>query len=224
MRNLFIKKTYLGFVGLLTALTLIVLPFNTNSVDADGGNNNVYLPVIVHNPVSTTSGTGTQFYVSTNGSSSGDGSMSDPWSLQHALDQPSGVKPGATIWVRGGTYQDTFVSHLKGASGAEINVRAYPGERATIDLRTNSDKGLLISDSYYVNIWDLEITNSAVKRNTSDQPGGGDGIGIASNHNSHHIKFINLVVHDLSAMGFAFWSPNADSGNLRLFDLLQWWQ
>ena len=51
---------------------------------------------------------GTDFYVSPDGTSGSDGSIASPWNLQHALDQPSGVHPGDTIWLRGGTYAGTF--------------------------------------------------------------------------------------------------------------------
>src|SRR6185295_4046668 len=43
------------------------------------------------------------FYVASNGSSSGSGSMTAPWDLQTALNHPAAVHPGDTIWVRGGT-------------------------------------------------------------------------------------------------------------------------
>src|SRR3954471_15278159 len=41
------------------------------------------------------------YYVAPNGSSSGDGSIGRPWNLQTALDGPSSVRPGDTIWLRG---------------------------------------------------------------------------------------------------------------------------
>ncbi len=74
------------------------------------------------------------FYVSPTASASGTGSIGNPWKLQTALNHPSAVKPGDTIWLRGGTYTGApFTSNLNGTSASPIIVRQYPGERATID-------------------------------------------------------------------------------------------
>src|SRR4051812_18816185 len=77
-----------------------------------------------------------EFYVAPDGSSAGDGSMQNPWDLPTALAQPSSVRPGATIWVRGGSYGDgktIFYSRLVGRRDMPIVVRQYTGERATIN-------------------------------------------------------------------------------------------
>ena len=73
----------------------------------------------------------TDFYVAPNASSSGNGSLNSPWKLQTALDQPSSVHAGDTIWLRGGTYVGHFTSNLNGTSSNAIVVRQYAGERAT---------------------------------------------------------------------------------------------
>src|SRR4051794_24178406 len=69
----------------------------------------------------------TEFYVSPTGTASGNGSASSPWDLQTALNQPASVKPGDTIWVRGGVHRlnnrpTKFTSRLTGAAGAPITV------------------------------------------------------------------------------------------------------
>jgi hypothetical protein len=71
--------------------------------------------------------------VAVNGSSSGNGSINNPWDLQTALNQPSSVQPGATIYLRGGIYRGKFVSQLSGSQSAPIVVRSYPGEWAVLD-------------------------------------------------------------------------------------------
>src|SRR5512142_489791 len=73
------------------------------------------------------------FYVSPAGIPSASGALSSPWDLQTALNQPSAVHPGDTIWLRGGTYVGHFTSSLNGNSSSPITVRQYAGERATID-------------------------------------------------------------------------------------------
>ena len=60
--------------------------------------------------------TASDFYVSPSGSAGNTGSISSPWDLQTALNQPAAVRPGDTIWLRGGTYRSGFRSNLVGRS------------------------------------------------------------------------------------------------------------
>jgi len=53
--------------------------------------------------------------------------------LQTGFDQPASVGPGATIYLRGGTYRGKFISNLSGSSSSPITVRSYPGEWAKVD-------------------------------------------------------------------------------------------
>ena len=45
-----------------------------------------------------------EFHVTTNGNSSGNGSLEKPWDLQTALNHPQSVKDGDIIWLHGGIY------------------------------------------------------------------------------------------------------------------------
>jgi hypothetical protein len=154
---------------------------------------------------------GTNFYVSPTGSSKADGSINDPWDLATALNQPVAVKPGATIWLRGGVYHGSFTSKLVGAPNQPIVVRQYPGERATIDSGTSGALGALIgygSDTWF---WGFEIMSSNPNRvfwqpGSLNPPDRADGVFASGVRN----KYINLVVHDTS-QGFAFWTPAVDS-------------
>src|SRR5262245_41221290 len=75
-----------------------------------------------------------EFFVSETGRASGDGSIGRPWDLQTALSQPaSRIRPGSTVWLRGGTYVGRFKSMLAGSSEAPIVVRAYRDEAVRID-------------------------------------------------------------------------------------------
>src|SRR6185312_9465418 len=81
---------------------------------------------------------GASWYVSPTGTPSGDGSMASPWDIDTALHGPPQVKPGDTIWIRGGKYgggqSDSVIqSSLVGTETNPILVRAYPAERVTID-------------------------------------------------------------------------------------------
>lgn len=81
----------------------------------------------------TSVGYATNFYVSSSASTSGDGSISNPWRLQQALSNTTIVKAGDTIFLRGGTYKGRYRSSLTGVAGNQITVQSYPGEQAKID-------------------------------------------------------------------------------------------
>lgn len=141
--------------------------------------------------------------MSPSGSPSGDGSISNPWDIQTALNQPASVQPGATIWLRSGVYGDgstIFTSNLNGSSSQAIVVRQYPGERATIN------GGLVINGSYSW-FWGFEVTNTAIANRNSGTSGENPPANFPSGFAIYgsQDKFINLIVHD-TAEGFGFWS------------------
>jgi hypothetical protein len=76
---------------------------------------------------------GAEYHVTPSGTSAGNGSLSSPWDMATALRGPAGVNPGDTIWLRAGVYRGRFISRLSGTSASPIIVRAYPGERVTLD-------------------------------------------------------------------------------------------
>jgi hypothetical protein len=159
---------------------------------------------------------GAQWYVAVSGSSSAQGSISDPWDLQTALNGPLKVAPGDVIWLRGGKYVGTYISKLQGTPGSPIIVRNYPGEWVVID---RAAMGLIPTTldirggwTWY---WGFEITNSNPVRsiatagsNPNDARAQGITISGASN-----IKLINLVVHD-SGNGIA---DNAGGDNTEIY-------
>ncbi len=151
---------------------------------------------------------GHSFYVTTGGNSGGDGSSSQPWSLAYALSHPGALRPGDTIWVRGGSYNGTFTSKIKGTSSAPITVRAYPGERAI--LRNSNSLILDIAGTSYVNFWGLEIAGTETSRDSAANPST-YGIRVNQGAQSNNIKFINMIVHDVQAMGFGWWQALVNS-------------
>lgn len=149
-----------------------------------------------------------EFYVSTEGKESADGSKEKPWSLQYALSGPKDLHPGDTVWVRGGQYVGTFTCSLKGAEGKPVTIRAFPGERAIL---ANDTLVLDIASSSYVNLWGLEITATQNPRDPETRPDSGYGVRINQGKPSDHINFINMIVHDMPAQGFGWWQANTDS-------------
>jgi len=148
-------------------------------------------------------GSGAQYYVTPSGSSSGNGSINNPWDLQTALNQPSSVHPGDTIWLRNGVYGNggtIFQANLNGTSAQPITLRQYPGERATVN-------GGLQVNGTYARYWGFEVANMVIANRNSGTAGQNpipnfpSGFTIYGTGN----QFINLVVHD-TAEGFGFWT------------------
>ncbi len=175
------------------------------ATDAQGHTNKSSEQVSVKNKSGSTgttpppTGTHAGWYVTPNGSSGGSGSATSPWDLTTALAGAGGrIHPGDTVWLRAGTYgsgegRSDYHATLTGTSTAPIVVRAYPGERATIN-------GDITVDGSYTWYWGFELSNT----NTSTQ--NIQGINSAC----PGCRFINLIVHDHSGDGFGLWSegPN----------------
>jgi uncharacterized protein YjdB len=129
-------------------------------------------------------------YVTTSGTSGGDGTSARPWDLRTALSGASGrILAGDTVWIRGGTYAGSFVSTLRGGSGNPIIVRAYPGERVIIDGTPSSAETFTIDGTWTV-FWGLELTNTILER-FNQRPAG------IYFRNTSHVKVINFIVHDV---------------------------
>lgn len=148
------------------------------------------------------------FYVSPDGNKSNDGSKDHSWPLQYVLDGPKQIVPGSTVWLKGGTYTGPFSSNIEGKEGAPITIRAMPGERVTL---VSNDLVLDIQNSKYVNFWGFEITAIENKRDPINRERSGYGVRINQSKHSSHIKFINLIVHDMPSQGFGWWQANTDS-------------
>ncbi len=166
---------------------------------------------------------GNDFFVATNGTQGGDGTVDNPWSLKVALSHPPSVKPGDVIWVRGGTYMGANVSKLTGSPDAPIVVRAYPGERVTFDgagLPFSTSVAILRIDGVATWFMDIEITNSSQRR---------AGDAAVANCNPQrpttcptfarayavHVygpysRLINMVLHD-TGQGISAWQQATDS-------------
>ncbi len=159
-----------------------------------------------------------EWYVAPTGKAQGDGSKENPWDLQTALSHPAAVKPGDTIWLRGGRYnvRGRVLSSLKGTVEQPIKVCQAKGERAILEMGDSNENVLSVSGAY---AWycDFEVMSSALDRvapHTSEAHRG-MGISVSSSEAgvepSPGLKFINLVVHDTQGGGgFAFWKGAID--------------
>lgn len=184
-----------------------------------GGTAVAGVPVTLGVPVvpGATAPTGNQWYASPSGTYTGDGSMANPWDIETAFDNaPHAVKPGDTIWLRGGKYGDgtagAIITYgLVGTAAAPIVVRAYPGERPIIDawLQVGCCQGAPDSSrGAYVWFWGLEFASYNPDR-TSGTSGPPEWAAQA-NHAAIDTwapgtKVINCIVHDTSG-GISMWA------------------
>jgi cell division septation protein DedD len=156
--------------------------------------------------------TGKAWYASPKGSSSGTGSKDKPWDLQTALNHPSVVKPGDTIYLLPGIYGKTssstnYKAALKGSSSAYIKVR--PSEESKVKIH-----GCLnVVSGGYVEFKGLEILNPELKRVTSitgSHPGDLPRCtGIQAT--VPNVRIIQNIIHD-TRQGIAAWveAPNTE--------------
>jgi hypothetical protein len=129
-------------------------------------------------------------HVAVQGSASGDGSAANPWDLPTALQHPSVVKPGDTIYLHGGVYTGTYVAKLVGTEASPITLRSYPGEWATLDSAGSDAQVLQIYKEHTI-FRDFEVTNTgAVRTGGVSRP---SGIYVEGKN----IRLVNLIVHDV---------------------------
>ncbi len=149
-----------------------------------------------------------EWFAAPNGKKGNAGTQESPWDLQTALNHPKSVKPGDTIWLRGGDYKlakrmRRFESRLKGAKGRQITVRNYQGERATIRAALAVGVGWA---SDYTDYWGLEITDRELG------PASGGGLIISSSKSSNpEVNAINCIIHDTPSTGISHWAGASDS-------------
>jgi hypothetical protein len=137
----------------------------------------------------------TSFYVAMTGNDSNPGTQAAPWrTIQHAADS---VRAGATVNVRGGTYEERLTLKSSGnPTDGYITFRSYPGETEVLDaehLAPDGRSGIVtIHNQSYVRIEGFEIRNyrTAERRLTPlgiSVIGAGSHIELLKN-NVHHIE------------------------------------
>lgn len=175
---------------------------------------------------------GADFYVAPTGSASGDGSLARPWDLPSALSHPKAVKPGDTIWIRGGTYgsgSTIFRSLLVGTEASPIVVRRYRDERAIVNgwLQVGCcDRDPQPAKGAYVWFWGLEFASSITDR--TGAPAGPPKYGESKILDAIDTwapgsKFIHNTIHD-TRMGISMWKEAIGAeayGNLIYFNGFQ---
>src|SRR5688572_10785411 len=121
------------------------------------------------------------FYVATNGNDSGSGSLSAPF---RTITKAAGVvRPGDTVSVRGGVYNEIVKASVKGTAAARITIQSHPGEQAIIDgTGTASATDLVqLGSAEYLDFTGFEVRNS-------------NRLGIAG-WGSKNVRILNNKVH-----------------------------
>ncbi|MCX7985141.1 MAG: right-handed parallel beta-helix repeat-containing protein [Bacteroidetes bacterium] len=153
------------------------------------------------NGVDSTDLTAQAIYIAPDGNDvTGDGSITNPFfSLQKAVDI---VKPGGTIYMRGGVYRYTSRVNIKtvGRPDAYIRLWSMPGERAILDFSSMADadanQGIRLTGSYW-HFYGFDVKGAGdngllIER---DKPAGGKYNSIKDSvHQAHHniIEYCNF--------------------------------
>jgi hypothetical protein len=145
------------------------------------------------------------------GSSTGDGSLKNPWDLQTALSQSSErVNGGDIIWLHQGIYNGRFKSNLNSTNPEFITVSAYKNDRVVLNgnVKSNSNIVLDISGNHIV-FKNFEVTFlGAYSRDAHDDDFKAcTGI----NHRSGVSKFQNLKIYNNPGLGFGSWKNTGGS-------------
>ena len=146
--------------------------------------------------IEVASRSGVTFYVSVTGNDTGPGTFTSPWrTIQHAANM---VRPGDTVNVRGGTYNEHVNIGASGsASAGLITFQSYPGETAVADGTGLSVPGgqyglFNVSSQSYLLIQGFEIRNyKSTKRNVVP-------VGIYVTGAGSYLQLLNNHVHDIT--------------------------
>jgi hypothetical protein len=137
---------------------------------------------------------GATYYVSSTGSDSNPGTLSQPWlTIQHAANT---ARAGATVYVFGGVYNESVNFPRSGTARARITFESYPGQTAIIDgtgLTPSGIQGLInITNQSYLTIRGFEVRDYTTDQ-ASVTPTGiwitGYGTGV---------KILNNRVHNIT--------------------------
>ncbi len=72
--------------------------------------------------------TATSYYVAPDGNNDNPGTFAQPWKTIEYSANNNQVKPGDTVYIRGGTYNEYVQQGISGAPGNPITYKNYPGE------------------------------------------------------------------------------------------------
>jgi hypothetical protein len=136
----------------------------------------------------------TTWYVSATGGGAGTGSLSAPFtSINTALNS---ALPGDTVMLRGGVYYEAISFPRSGSLGKNITLKAYSGERPSIDGSRITASGaqamLTLRDNRYITLDGLDICNLS-------GGAGADPEGVSINGASHDITVSHCTIYNIKS-------------------------
>ena len=150
------------------------------------------------------------YFISPSGTPSGDGSITRPWDIGTGFsNQVATVEAGDTVYLRAGTCVSSAAANgqiaisYRGQPGNPVIVRAYPGERATIDARNFAYQQNILPgargamnficwiNGQFCRVMDLEFTESSIQSRNSYSRINGVFL------NAPGAGVINCVVHNV---------------------------
>nr|WP_300002527.1 right-handed parallel beta-helix repeat-containing protein [Tissierella sp.] len=182
---MFIDSNYLGVKLLLLAIVFLTL-FSTSckksSIIDDVSERNSY-------------------YVALDGNDDALGSMDDPFiTIQRGI---SVLKPGDTLFIRSGTYQEKVNIENSGSAINFITIKNFPGEKAIIKGDSQGDAILSIFNKSYIRIEGLNLSGNS---------GNNTPMGIRIEGAGRDIELVNNKVYDIisdsNAHGIAVYGTN----------------
>ncbi|MBN2182355.1 MAG: hypothetical protein JW715_10610 [Sedimentisphaerales bacterium] len=130
------------------------------------------------------------WYVAPEGTVLGDGSTDNPWDLSTALKKRL-IKPGDTVWLKGGTYTGPFVKDRNpaGTKDAPIEYRAMPGQRVILTT-DEPNSPVLTNEADYIWFRAMEVTGENITKTA------GLSVSGIEQDSTSGVKYINMIVHD----------------------------
>jgi hypothetical protein len=148
-----------------------------------------------------------EFHVTTNGKSSGNGTLDNPWDLQTALSQkPEIVNGGDTIWLHEGVYNGRFISRIQSTIVNQyILVAPYNNGKVILNGNVISNyESVLNVRGKQVIFRDFEITwLGKFSRDQKDK----DFLSCAgiSHTTGENCRFYNLTIYNNPGLGIGSW-------------------
>jgi len=179
---------------------------------------------------------GGQWYVATTGSDDNPGTLDAPFrTIIRGLTE---LRPGDTLWVREGTYRESFIGTVPGGSSwsARVKVAAWPGEVVTIQPDVGAEfvfrfdsagDRYIVIDGFIID--GVNVAHDAIKITYSDSaahhvrikdsevrnaPGNGILITRSRKLIPHHNELVNLDIHDNGRSDFGHGIYIASSTNV----------
>lgn len=132
----------------------------------------------------------TTYYVATNGSNSANGSSATPWkTINYAMARD--LKPGDTVIVRPGTYNESVTIDNGGSAAGDVTLKSEVPGGALIRPPAGAWNAVYVWDNY-VTVDGFDIQGPANR---------GDGI---EANDVHHISILNNKVHGNGESGIQF--------------------